>query len=72
MPRWDGQPRTIRVCLAHLLRDIQYAIDVGNDAFAPGMKRLLKRAVRIGRRRLTLTDGTLVTYHTVSARSLLS
>ena len=52
-----------QVCLAHLLRDIQYAIDAGDDAFAPGMKALLKRAVRIGRRRPALAESTLVTYH---------
>jgi transposase len=52
-----------QVCLAHLLRDIQYAIDAGDDAFAPGLKHLLKRAVRIGRRRPTLADATLVAYH---------
>jgi transposase len=52
-----------QVCLAHLLRDIQYAIDAGDDAFAPGMKALLKRAARIGRRRPALTDSTLVAYH---------
>lgn len=45
-----------QVCLAHLLRDIQYAIDAGDDAFAPGMKALLKRAARIGRRRPALAD----------------
>ena len=33
-----------QVCLAHLLRDIQYAIDAGDAAFAPGLKNLLKRA----------------------------
>ncbi len=52
-----------QVCLAHLLRDIQYAIDAGDGAFAPGLKHLLKRAVRIGRRRPTLADATLVAYH---------
>ena len=52
-----------QVCLAHLLRDIQYAIDAGDDAFAPGMKALLKRAARIGRRRPALADSTLVAYH---------
>ncbi len=45
------------------MRDIQYAIDAGDDAFAPGMKALLKRAARIGRRRPALTDSTLVAYH---------
>ena len=52
-----------QVCLAHLLRDIQYAIDAGDDAFAPGMKALLKRAMRIGRRRPALADATLAAYH---------
>ena len=52
-----------QVCLAHLLRDIQYAIDAGDDAFAPGMKALLKRAARIARRRPALADPTLVAYH---------
>jgi transposase len=52
-----------QVCLAHLLRDIQYAIEAGDDAFAPGMKALLKRAARIGRRRPALADSTLAAYH---------
>ena len=52
-----------QVCLAHLLRDIQYAIDAGDDVFAPGMKALLKRAARIGRRRPALADSTLAAYH---------
>jgi transposase len=52
-----------QVCLAHLLRDIQYAIDSGDDALAPGLKALLKRAARIGRRRPHLADPTLAAYH---------
>jgi transposase len=51
-----------QVCLAHLLRDVQYAIDAGDDAFAPAVKALLKRAVRIGQRRPDLADSTLVSY----------
>lgn len=42
--------RDHQVCLAHLLRDVQYAIDAGDAVFAPGMKHLLQRAVHIGRR----------------------
>ena len=49
-------------CFAHLLRDIQYAIDSGDDALAPGLKALLKRATRIGRRRPDLADSTLAVY----------
>src|SRR5271155_3711699 len=51
-----------QVCLAHLMRDIQYVIDGGDTAFAPAIKRLLKSAIRIGRRRPNLADGTLRTY----------
>jgi transposase len=51
-----------QLCLAHLLRDSQYAIDEGDTAFAPGFKLLLLRAVAIGRRRETLKDSTLVQY----------
>jgi len=51
-----------QVCLAHLLRDAQYAIDAGDAAFAPGFKHLLKRALAIGRRRDALKDSTLVQY----------
>jgi len=62
--------RDHQVCLAHLLRDIQYAIDAGDAAFAPGMKHLLQRAVRIGHRRPALADVTLAAYHTRLERSL--
>jgi len=51
-----------QACLAHLLRDVQYAIDAGDDAFAPAIKKLLKRAVAIGRRRDRLKGSTLVLY----------
>lgn len=52
-----------QVCLAHLLRDIQYAIDCGDVALAPAIMALLKRAIRIGRRRPDLADATLAAYH---------
>jgi transposase len=62
--------RDHQVCLAHLLRDVQYAIDAGDAAFAPGLKHLLQRAVRIGHRRPTLADATLAAYHARLERSL--
>jgi len=37
-----------QVCLAHLIRDVQYAIDAGDDIFAPELRHLLGRACRIG------------------------
>ena len=60
--RWAGRKRTTQVCLAHLIRDVQYAIDAGDGIFAPGLHHLLGRACRIGRRRDKLADATLKTY----------
>ena len=33
--------RNNQVCLAHLIRDVQYAIDAGDDIFAPELRHLL-------------------------------
>jgi transposase len=64
--RYGGQMgwarRDHQVCLAHLVRDVQYAIEAGDAVFAPGLKGLLKRACAIGRRRARLTDATLKSY----------
>ena len=51
-----------QMCLAHLLRDAQYAIDCGDTGFSMALKRLLLRAVAIGRRRDRLRDTTLEQY----------
>lgn len=59
-----------QVCLAHLIRDVQYAIDAGDTVFAPGTKGLLKRACAIGRRRDRLTDSTLKVYEADLERRL--
>ncbi len=40
-----------QVCLAHLIRDVQYAIEAGDAVLGPGLKHLLERACAIGRRR---------------------
>jgi transposase len=58
----NGHGAQRQVCLAHLLRDAQYAIDEGDTGFAPDFKRLLLRAVSIGRRREALKDSTLAQY----------
>ena len=58
----NGHGLERQICLAHLLRDAQYALDEGDAVFAPGFKRLLLRAVAIGRRRETLKDTTLAQY----------
>jgi len=57
-----GHGNERQLCLAHLLRDAQYAIDTGDTGFAPGFYKLLQRAVAIGRRRPDLKDTTLVQY----------
>src|SRR5205085_11352516 len=49
-------------CLAHLIRDAQYAIDAGDTAFAPRFRDLLKRACAIAGRRPNLADSTLRRY----------
>jgi len=51
-----------QVCLAHLLRDARYAAECGDVAFSAAFKRLLLRAIAIGRRRDTLKDTTLKQY----------
>src|SRR5712692_9356953 len=57
-----GHGNERQLCLAHLLRDAQYAIDTGDTGFAPGFYKLLQRAVAIGRRRPDLKDTTLAQY----------
>ena len=63
-------PRGIRsaspMSCAHVLRDVQYAIDRGDEAFAPKLRELLRWAIRIGRRRDDLEDTTLAQYHAPS------
>ena len=57
-----GHAKEWQVCLAHLLRDAQYVIDCGDNAFGTAFKRLLLRAIAIGRRREELKDTTLRQY----------
>ncbi len=48
-----------QICLAHQLRDCQFAIEAGDSLFAPEMKRLLLRAIALGRRRDKIAESTL-------------
>ena len=59
-----------QMCLAHLLRDANYAIEEGDQGFAPGFRFLLLRAVAIGQRRDTLKDSALAQYHADLERRL--
>jgi transposase len=52
------------------LRDTQFAIDCGDDGFSPAFKRLLPRAIAIGRRRDALRDSTLAQYQADLERRL--
>ena len=51
-----------QVCLAHQLRDCQFAIDAGDNVFAPVIKRLFLRALSIHKRRDSLAPSTLYQY----------
>ncbi|WP_121971629.1 IS66 family transposase [Leptolyngbya sp. BC1307] len=59
-----------QVCLAHQLRDCQYAMDAGDSVFAPEMKALFKRALAIHRRRAQLADSTRYQYRLDIKRQL--
>jgi transposase len=58
----QGHADLWQVCLAHQLRDCQYAIDAGDAIFAPRMKALLLRAVVLARRRAVLAESTRRSY----------
>ena len=51
-----------QVCLAHVLRDVQYAIDCGDTIFAPKIRDHLRWAIRVGQRPHQLKDSTLTVY----------
>jgi transposase len=63
--RYAGQQELVKrhqVCLAHVLRDVQYAIDCGDTIFAPKIRDHLRWAIRVGKRRSQLKDSTLAVY----------
>jgi transposase len=71
--RYAGQQDlagTHQVCLAHVLRDVQYAIDCGDSIVAPKIRDLLRWTIRVGRRRDELRDTTLAQYHARAERKL--
>lgn len=65
-----GHGAVRQMCLAHLLRDANYAIEEGCSGFALEFKWLLLRAISIGRRRPGLKDSTLHQYHADLERRL--
>jgi transposase len=58
----QGHADNWQVCLAHQLRDCQYAIEAGDVIFAPRMKALLLRAFVLARRRHHLAESTRHSY----------
>lgn len=53
-----GHAADWQICLAHQLRDCQFAIEAGDAIFAPRMKMLLLRAFVLARRRHHLAETT--------------
>lgn len=51
-----------QVCLAHQLRDCQFALEAGDQIFAPRMKAVLLRAVAIHKRRARVAPTTFARY----------
>ena len=51
-----------QVCLSHQLRDCDYAVEAGDQVFAPVMKRVLLRAFVIHQRRERLAESTMYQY----------
>ena len=51
--------RAHQYCLAHLIREAQYAIDAGDSVFAPAFLSFLQDACAVGRRRPDLADATI-------------
>ena len=66
----QGHAEHWQVCLAHQLRDCQYAIDAGDAVFAPRMKALLLRACVLARRRCDLAETTRYEYRRRLDRAL--
>ena len=71
--RYAGQQelgQAHQVCLAHVLRDVQYAIDCGDSVVAPKLRDHLRWAIRVGKRRPELKDSTLAAYAAKAERRL--
>jgi transposase len=66
----QGLGKAHQVCLAHVLRDVQYAIDCGDTIFAPKIRDHLRWAIRVGKRRGELKDSTLTAYAAKADRKL--
>jgi transposase len=66
----QGHAADWQICLAHQLRDCQFAIEAGDRIFAPRMKMLLLRAFVLARRRPHLAASTRRQYRQRLERDL--
>jgi len=66
----QGHAADWQICLAHQLRDCQFAIEAGDTIFAPRMKMLLLRAFVLARRRHHLAETTRRQYRQRREREL--
>ncbi len=66
----QGHADDWQICLAHQLRDCQFAIEAGDAIFAPRMKMLLLRAFVLARRRHHLAETTRRQYRQRMEREL--
>ena len=66
----SGHAEEHQFCLAHLIRDAQFAIDHGDTIFAPAFKALLQDACAVGRRRPDLADATIAAHRRRLEREL--
>ena len=66
----QGHAEEWQICLAHQLRDCQFAIEAGDTIFAPRMKLLLLRAFALARRRHRLAESTRRSYRQRLERQL--
>ena len=57
-------------CLAHLIREAQYAVECGDTIFAPLLKAFLQRLCGIGQRRPEMSDAALAKAACDNARRL--
>jgi transposase len=64
---WSAQlqapARRFQLCLAHQFRDLQYAQDCGDRAFAPAMADLLGQALALGKERDTRSPDAFARRH---------
>ena len=55
----QGQGSQARVCLAHQVPEMQYAIDAGDAILEPAMLAFRQRAAHLGRKRERVKDSTM-------------